>query len=70
MITTGRRNTGFYYNLTLRLAGYAALRSPVAVRPGIREYDYVLHPAVQVLATLNVEARRTGIYGTVGDTGL
>ncbi len=56
--------------LTIRLVGYAALRTPVAVRAGTNQYDYVLHPAVQSLPTLRVEARRTGLYGTVGDTSL
>ncbi|MGH7559879.1 MAG: carboxypeptidase regulatory-like domain-containing protein [Gemmatimonadales bacterium] len=55
--------------ITIRLVGYAALRSPVSVRTGIGEYNYVLHAAPQVLPTLNVDARRVGIYGTVGDTG-
>jgi hypothetical protein len=54
--------------ITIRLVGYAALRSPVAVRTGISHYNYVLHSAPLVLPTVSVEARRAGIYGTVGDT--
>jgi len=55
--------------ITIRLVGYAAIRSPVSVQTGTWEYNYVLHAAPQVLSTLNVEARRVAIYGTVGDTG-
>jgi hypothetical protein len=54
--------------LTIRLVGYAALRTPVAVRTGMNQYNYVLRAAVQSLPTLSVEARRTGLYGTVGDS--
>jgi hypothetical protein len=54
--------------LTIRLVGYAPMRTPVAVRPGVNQYSYVLHAAVQSLPTLSVEARRTGLYGTVGDS--
>ncbi|HEV8711499.1 MAG TPA: carboxypeptidase-like regulatory domain-containing protein [Candidatus Binatia bacterium] len=54
--------------ITIRLVGYAALRSPVTVRTGISYYNYVLHPAARVLPPLYAEARRSGIYGTVGDT--
>ena len=55
--------------ITIRLVGYVALRSRVSVRTGVREYNYVLQPAPQVLSTLSVEARRIAIHGTVGDTG-
>ena len=55
--------------ITIRLVGFSALRSSVSVRTGIREYNFVLHPAPQLLSTLKVEARRVAIYGTVGDTG-
>ncbi|MDZ4674228.1 MAG: carboxypeptidase-like regulatory domain-containing protein [Gemmatimonadota bacterium] len=54
--------------LTIRLVGYTALRSPVAIRAGLNEYNYVLSAAVQSLPTVSVEARRTGLYGTVGDS--
>lgn len=54
--------------ITIRLVGYTALRSSVSVRRGSWEYNYVLHPAAQVLSTLKVEARRAAIFGTVGDT--
>ena len=56
--------------ITVRRPGYIALRSRMVVRRGSWHYDYVLQPAAAVLPTLTVEARRTGIYGTVGDTGL
>lgn len=55
--------------ITIRMVGHAALRSPVSVRTGIQEYNYVLHAIPQVLSTLIVEARRVAIHGTVGDTG-
>jgi len=54
--------------ITIRLLGYASIRSPVAVRIGVRNYTFVLRPATQLLPTLLTEARRSGIYGTVGDT--
>lgn len=54
--------------LTIRLVGYTALRSPVAVGAGLNEYNYVLSAAVQSLPTVSVEAHRTGLYGTVGDS--
>jgi len=54
--------------ITIRLVGYAALRSAVTVRSEISHYNYVLHRAAHVLPTVSVEARRGGIYGTVGDT--
>ena len=54
--------------ITIRLVGYTALRSPVAVRTGTSHYDYVLHLAAYVLPTVYTAARRAGIYGTVGDT--
>jgi hypothetical protein len=54
--------------ITIRLVGYAPLRSPIVVRIGTWHYTYVLRPATQQLPTLYAEARRSGIYGTVGDT--
>lgn len=59
--------TGNHF-LTVRLVGYTVLRTSVAVRTGVSEYDFVLRAAVQSLPTLSVEARRTGMYGTVGDS--
>jgi hypothetical protein len=56
--------------ITIRLVGYTAVRARITVRTGSWHYNYVLHPAIPVLPTLVVEARRTGIYGTVGDTGV
>lgn len=53
---------------TIRRVGYAALRTPIAVRAGVNRYHFVLSAAAQVLATLTVNARRSGLYGTVGDT--
>ncbi len=54
--------------ITIRLVGYSPLRQPVVVRTGVWHYNYVLHPATQQLPTLYTEVRRSGIYGTVGDT--
>lgn len=56
--------------ITIRRVGYVALRSRLVVRRGSWHYDYVLQPPTTILPALTVEARRTGIYGTVGDTGL
>jgi hypothetical protein len=55
--------------ITIRLVGYSALRSLATVRGEPVRYNYVLRRATQVLPTVYVEARRPGIYGTVGDTG-
>ncbi len=54
--------------ITIRLMGYAPLRSPVTVRIGVLHYNYTLRPATQQLPTVYAEVRRSGIYGTVGDT--
>jgi len=54
--------------LTIRLVGYLALRTSIAVRAGLNEHHYVLSPAAQSLPTVSVEVRRTGLYGTVGDS--
>ena len=56
--------------LTIRAVGYTPLRSPVRVRNQVLSYDFVLHRAPLLLPTLHSEARRTGIYGTVGDSSL
>ena len=54
--------------ITIRLVGYAALRSRVEVRTGVSHYDFVLQPAAHVLPTVYAESRRAGIFGTVGDS--
>lgn len=56
--------------ITIRMVGYTVLRTPVTIRPGLNQHDYTLQAAVQSLPTLNVEARRTGLYGTVVDSAL
>lgn len=58
------------YLVTIRLVGYVAVRSLVTVRAGIQHFDYILRSTAQVLPTVYVEARRAGIYGTVGDSSL
>ena len=54
--------------ITIRLPGYAPLRSPIVVRAGVWQYNFVLSPAAQQLPTIYAEAGRSGIYGTIGDT--
>jgi hypothetical protein len=54
--------------IAIRLVGYAPLRQPIVVRAGVWHFNYVLRPATQQLPTVYAEARRSGIYGTVGDT--
>jgi len=54
--------------LTIRMVGYAALRAPIVVGPGVSQFNYILAPAAQSLPTVSVEVRRTGLYGTVGDS--
>ncbi|MFN2565908.1 MAG: carboxypeptidase regulatory-like domain-containing protein [Gemmatimonadaceae bacterium] len=57
------------YPLTIRLLGYAPVRTRVAVvATAPTELEYFLVHAPVVLPTLMVPGRRTGIYGTVGDT--
>jgi hypothetical protein len=57
------------YPLTVRLLGYAPVRTRVAVVASEpTNLEYFLVRARVVLPTLLVTARRTGIYGTVGDT--
>jgi hypothetical protein len=50
------------------MVGYAALRAPIVIGPGVSQFNYILSPAAQSLPTVSVEARRTGLYGTVGDS--
>lgn len=54
--------------ITIRMVGYTALRTPVTIRRGLNQHDYTLQATVQSLPTLNVEAPRTGLYGTVVDS--
>jgi hypothetical protein len=54
--------------LAIRLVGYAPLRSPVTVRKETTYLSYVLRRATFVLPTVYTEARRPGIFGTIGDT--
>jgi hypothetical protein len=57
------------YPMTVRLPGYLAARSRVAVvATEPTELEYYLYPAPPVLPEIVVEGRRTGIYGSVGDT--
>jgi hypothetical protein len=59
------------YLLTIRRVGYQALRSRIEVTSTepVRGV-YVLTRAATELPTIVVEARRTGIYGTVADSAL
>jgi hypothetical protein len=52
------------------LVGYLPLRRLVIVGTGSAHHDFVLESVIPVLPPVIVAARRTGIYGTVGDTAL
>ncbi len=57
------------YPITVRLPGYLAARSRVGVvATEPTRLEYYLYPAPPVLPEIVVEGRRTGIYGSVGDT--
>lgn len=56
--------------IAIRLIGYLPLRKLVSVQSGTTHHEFVLQSAVPILPTVIVAARRTGIYGTVGDTAL
>jgi len=56
--------------ITVRLVGYTAHRARITVRAGSWHWNFVLRPATPVLPTLRVDARWTGIYGTVSDSSL
>jgi carboxypeptidase family protein len=63
-VSTGQRF------ITIRMVGYLSLRKPLAVQSGINRYDLVLSSAIPTLPPVIVAARRTGVYGTVGDSAL
>jgi len=57
------------YQITVRLVGYAPVRSRIAVviaEP--TEVEYFLSRAIPTLPTMEVTSHRTGLYGSVGDT--
>jgi len=57
------------YPITVRLVGYNPVRSRVVVvATEPTEVSYFLLPAPFLLPSVVVEGRRTGIYGSVGDT--
>ena len=56
--------------IVIRMIGYSPLRSPVRVLRETSYYTFVLQRAAYVLPTVTTESRRTGIYGTVGDSSL
>lgn len=59
------------YPIIIRKVGYAPIRAQVIVNAGmIAELEYQLQDEVVRLPTVEVEGRRTGIYGAVGDTAL
>lgn len=59
------------YPIIIRKVGYAPIRAQVIVNAGVvAELEYQLEGEVVRLPTVEVEGRRTGIYGAVGDTGL
>lgn len=58
------------YPLLVRLVGFTPVRSQVPVLPGeTTEIEIFLEHAPYLLPTVVVEGARTGIFGTVGDTG-
>lgn len=58
------------YPLLVRLIGFTPVRSQVPVLPGeTAELEIFLEHAPYLLPTVVVDANRTGVYGTVGDTG-
>lgn len=57
------------YAVTIRMIGFAPVRSRVGVVAGEpTEVEYLLVPAPHLLRTTVVEAQRIGIFGVVGDT--
>ncbi len=59
------------YPIIIRKVGYAPIRAQVIVNAGVvAELEYQMEDEVVRLPTVEVEGRRTGIYGAVGDTGL
>lgn len=62
---------GREYRLTVRLPGFAPLRSVVPVTRGqVTEVDLVMEPMPHVLDSVVVVANRRGLYGVVGDSAL
>ena len=58
------------YGLTLRKVGYAPIRARITVpKTGVLELEYILVPAPYILPAVVTEVRRSGIYGTVADSG-
>ncbi|MFN2317652.1 MAG: carboxypeptidase-like regulatory domain-containing protein [Gemmatimonadales bacterium] len=59
------------YPLIIRKVGYAPIRAQVILTVNsVGELEYQLEEEVVRLPTVEVEGRRTGIYGSVGDTAL
>lgn len=62
-------STGQHF-ITIRMVGYLPLRRTIAVERGTAHQDFVLSSAIPTLPPVIVAARRTGVYGTVGDSAL
>jgi hypothetical protein len=57
------------YPVTVRMIGYSPVRSRIAILAGEpTEVEYFLVPAPVLLPAVVVEGRRTGLFGSVGDT--
>jgi hypothetical protein len=58
------------YAITVRLVGFSPIRSRVVVVDAEpTEVEYFMLPAAFLLPTMVVETSRTGLWGSVGDTG-
>jgi hypothetical protein len=58
------------YSILVRLVGHTPIQEPVEVTVPPAELRYVLVPAALLLPTIEVEGRRTGIYGVIGDPSM
>jgi len=56
--------------ITIRMVGYAPVRSALTVQSGVRHDNYILRAIAQALPTVYVEANRIGLYGTVADSSM
>src|SRR6185503_8938475 len=51
--------------VAVRAVGYQPLRNTIVVSAASPQFDFVLERATNTLPTIIVEAKRSGIYGTV-----
>jgi hypothetical protein len=55
------------YTIMIRRVGYTPIHGRVDITPRPADLEYALVPAPLLLPTIDVEGRRTGIYGVVSD---